>query len=296
MNQWLNKLERKLGRLAIPNLMYYVIIIYAAGAIIGLVAPGFYETYLSLDIGRVLHGQVWRLVTFLLHPYPFFSLASIFWLVIELALYYYIGRSLEQIWGTFRFNLYYLSGVFFNILAALILYFVFGDMIYPAGLTYISRSLFMAFAVVFPDVRLYVMFIIPVKMRWLGYLYGAYLGYDIVTYAMQGTKEGIAMAVAIVVAVANFLIFFIASRKLQRFRPKEIHRRQAYRDEVRKANNIANFPRHRCTVCGRTERDNPDLEFRFCSKCEGEHEYCMDHLYTHEHIVTYVDPGEDIPE
>ena len=296
MNKLLNKMERKLGRFAVPHLMYYVIIIYAAGAVIGLVAPDVYYSYLALDFGKVLHGQVWRLFTFLLEPYPLNSFMSYFWLAIELYLYYYIGTSLEQMWGTFRFNVYYISGVLCNIIAAGVLYAVFGDMIYPIGLSYISRSLFLAFAVVFPDIRLLVMFIIPVKMRWLGYLYGGYLAYEVVTYLLYGTKEGIAMAVAIVIAVANFLVFFFSTWRVRKITAEDVRRKTAGIQRQAKfkqqTNNVVSFPRHRCTVCGRTERDNPDLEFRFCSKCQGEHEYCMDHLYTHEHIVTYVDPGE----
>ena len=289
MNKWLNKLERKYGSHAIPNLMYYIIIIYAAGAVIGLVAPSVYYNYLALDIGKVLHGQVWRLFTFLLEPYPLNSFLDYFWLMIELYLYYYIGRSLEQIWGSFRFNLYYLSGVLCNIIAAFILYAVMGDMIYPCGLTYISRSLFLAFAVVFPDVRLLLMFIIPIKVKWLGYLYGGILAYDVILYMLSGTKQGIAMGVAILVAVANFLVFFFSTRNYNRISPQQVRRKQQYRKQT---SNVTTFPRHRCTVCGRTERDNPDLEFRFCSKCQGEHEYCMEHLYTHEHIVTYINSGE----
>ena len=48
--------------------------------------------------------------------------------------------------------------------------------------------------------------------------------------------------------------------------------------------------RHKCAVCGRTELDAPDLEFRYCSKCAGDHEYCSEHLYTHTHVTE--DGGE----
>ena len=292
MNDFLNKLERRFGRFAIRNLMYYIIVIYAVGAVIGLINEEFYWTYLSLDVGKVLHGQVWRLLTFLLEPYSFTSPLSFLFLVIELSFYYYVGRNLERAWGAFRFNLYYLSGLLFNILAAFVLYFVFGDMIYPIGISYISRALFMAFAVLFPDVTILLYFIIPVKAKWLGYLYGAFLIFRVVACFLSGTSAGITLGIAILLAVANFLIFFFSTRDYHRISPAEIKRKRQYQRQVNQANNVVNFPRHRCTICGRTERDNRDLEFRFCSKCEGDHEYCLDHLYTHEHIKTYISQEE----
>ena len=114
----LNKLERKFGRYAIHNLMYYIIVLQVAGIAINILAPSFIETYLSLDVGKVLQGQVWRLFTFVLDTgYDVYGL-NILFTAITLYLYYMIGRTLENIWGAFRFNLYYLSGILFNIVAA----------------------------------------------------------------------------------------------------------------------------------------------------------------------------------
>ncbi|WP_343209553.1 hypothetical protein [Anaerolentibacter hominis] len=283
MNRFLNKVERKFGRYAIRDLMKYVVVIYLAGAVIGMFAPSFYYDYLALDIGKVLHGQVWRLVTFLLAPYGMTSMIDIIFLAIETYLYLFIGRSLENVWGAFRFNLYYVSGILFNIIAAFILYFVFGAAggSYPMGLTYINRSLFLAFTVIFPNMQLLLFFIIPIKVKWLGIIYGILIGVEVFSYFRMLTPMGISVGVAILVALANFLIYYLSTRNYKRVSPKEVKRKAEYKKQV---NKVVNFPRHRCEVCGRTEKDNPELEFRFCSKCDGDHEYCMDHLYTHEHI------------
>lgn len=281
MNKLLYKMERKFGRYAIHDFMKYVIMIYIAGAVIGMISPQIYYQYLCLDIGKVLHGQVWRLVTYLLAPYGLTSAVDILFLAIETYLYYYIGRNLENVWGAFRFNLYYISGVIFNIIAAFILYFVFDGMIYPMGLAYISRSLFLAFAVVFPNMQLLLFFVVPIKMKWLGYIYGAMLIFEVISYMSSFTPQGIAMGISILVAVANFLIFFFSTRDYRRISPKEVQRKRKFR---RQTASVSQFPRHRCEVCGKTERDDPTLEFRFCSKCDGDHEYCMEHLFTHQHV------------
>ena len=118
---WMRKMERKFGRYAIPGLMRYVIILYIAGFLIGLFAPEFYNDYLALDIGAVLHGQIWRLVTFIIAPPD----TSLWMALIVLYMYYMIGDNLERRWGTFAFNFYFLMGILFNILAAVITYIAF---------------------------------------------------------------------------------------------------------------------------------------------------------------------------
>ena len=111
MNNFLNKLERKFGRYAIPDLIRYVIVLYCAGAVIGMINPRIYYNYLCLDMSAVFRGQIWRLFTFLIEPYGFSSgmgmLLSILFFVIQVQLFFLFGRSLEQAWGTFRFNMYF---------------------------------------------------------------------------------------------------------------------------------------------------------------------------------------------
>lgn len=281
----INKLNRKFGRYAIHNLMFYIILLYAAGFIISLINSDFYYNYLMLDIDKVLHGQIWRIVTFIIQPT---SKTNILFLAIELYLYYMIGNALENAWGAFRFNMYYLSGLLFNVLAVIIIYLFTGRSI-DLGLTYINRSMFFAFAALYPNVQFLIFFIIPLKVKYLGYVYGVYVLYEIIVNVMAGYYF---VGIAIAVALGNFLIYFLSSRNYKRMSPGEIKRKSNYKRQVNagKGGNVVEFrgkktiTRHKCAVCGRTELDDENLEFRFCSKCDGNYEYCMDHLFTHEHV------------
>lgn len=171
---WIQKLERKFGRYAINNLMYYIIILYIGGYLIDMLNPGFFDTYLSLNVEEILHGQVWRLVTFLAQPME----TSIIFLAFALYLYYMIGQHLEAEWGAFRFNLYFFSGVLFHIIAGFVVYFATGISM-PIGTTYLNLSLFFAFAALYPNVEFLLFFIIPVKVKYLALLDGIFFGYTI---------------------------------------------------------------------------------------------------------------------
>jgi hypothetical protein len=289
----LNQLERKLGRYAIHNLMRYIVALYALGLV---VKPEVYHRFLSLDIDMLLKGQIWRIVTFLIQPV---SLQNVLFLAIELYLYFMIGNALEQAWGAFRFNLYFISGIFFNILAVVIVYAITAAMPgVPAtslnlGLTYINRSMFFAFAALYPNMQFLIFFIIPVKVKYLAYIYGAFIAYEVFSYLFSGSLLQSSVGISIIVAMANFLIFFFSTRNYRSISPREFQRKAKFRKQMREGagyNNVRPFPgssnitRHKCAVCGRTERDDDQLEFRFCSKCEGNYEYCMDHLFTHEHV------------
>jgi hypothetical protein len=259
--------------------------LYAAGFFVNLINPLFYGYYLSLDIDAILHGQLWRLVTFIIQPT---SSTNIFFLAIELYLYYMIGNALENAWGAFRFNMYYLSGLLFNILSTVIIYLFTGQS-FDFGLLYINRSMFFAFAALYPNIEFLLFFILPVKVKYLGYVYGAFIIYQIY---LSFTSHQYFVGVAIAVALGNFLIYFLSTRNYKRISPNEFKRKANYQRQVNsgRSGNVVEFrgkktvTRHKCAVCGRTELDDENLEFRFCSKCEGNYEYCMDHLFTHEHV------------
>lgn len=131
-------------------------------------------------------------------------------------------------------------------------------------------------------------FVIPIKMKWMAIVYAALVVYDIVRYFMGGAWF---MALPIIASLLNFIIFFLGTRNLNRYNPKEIHRRNQFKRAMGEsktvpfpgANKSGEVTKHKCAVCGRTEKDDPNLEFRFCSKCNGNYEYCQDHLYTHIH-------------
>lgn len=291
----LDKLNRKYGKYAVHNLMFYIILLYAAGFFINTINTGFYSSYLMLDIEKVLQGQIWRIVTFIIQPTS--SDTNILFLAIELYLYYMIGNALENAWGAFRFNMYYLSGLIFNILAIIIIYMFTGRSV-DLGLIYINRSMFFAFAALYPNVQFLLFFIIPVKVKYLGYIYGAYVLYEIYSAFRMGQYF---VGVAIAVALGNFLIYFLSTRNYRRISPSEFKRKADYKRQVKSARrgNIVEFKgkktitRHKCAICGRTELDDDNLEFRFCSKCEGNYEYCMDHLFTHEHVKNPPDKRPD---
>lgn len=288
--KFINKLERKYYRYAIQDLMKYFMFIWALSTLLFNAAPNaymLYNYYCSLDFAKVFQGQIWRLVTFIFMPYSIRGGLDIFFFAIQVSLYLYIGRSLENAWGAFRFNLFFLSGILFNILGGFI-YFVAYVLVGPAGgiisseysvgMVYLFQSMFFAFAVLYPNVQVLIYYIIPVKVKYIAYLDAAFLLFEILG-AIEAKNYFI--AIGIVVALANFFIFYFSTRNYMKISPKVQKRKAAFHKEIHRA---GTGTRHRCAVCGRTELDGEDLEFRYCSKCKGNMEYCQEHLFTHEHV------------
>lgn len=280
---FLNKMERKFGRYAIHNLTKYMIGCYAIGYILLYAGNlfGFSITaYLALSPYHILHGQIWRIISWLLIPPP---TSNIVFVLIMLLFYYSLGETLERTWGAYRYNVYILGGVLFTVIGAFLLYFMTGgnpllSMAYSTAFStyYINLSIFLAFAANYPDMQVLFMMIIPMKMKWLAVLDIAYLLYDMV-------KGGWGIRTVILASLLNFIIYFLSTRNYQRISPKEIHRKQQFQRAVH-PKMAPGVTKHKCAVCGRTEKDGDDLEFRFCSKCNGNYEYCQDHLFTHKHI------------
>lgn len=269
----LNKLERKFGKYAIPNLMYYVVILYAIGLIISQLAPQVYIEYLMLDASKILRGQIWRVVTFMMWPMSGGILIN----VVMMYCYYNLGRTLEYIWGTFRFNLYFFMGVLGHVLAAIIIYLVLGR-VYPLTTEYLNFSLFMAYALTFPEQHFLLFWVVPIKAKWLAAFNAAYFVYGFIF-------GGAAAKIAIAMSMFNVIVYFFMT-KGSRYSPKEIKRKQQFKAQMNQtAREVKKVGRHRCAVCGRTELDAPELTFRYCSKCDGDFEYCQDHLYTHQHVT-----------
>lgn len=278
---WLDKLERKLGRFAIPNLTVYLLVGYVIGfGIVNLMRD--MVGYLTLEPALILRGQVWRLISWVLIP-PTDNLISLVFLVL---LYYSLGTALERTWGSFRYNVYIFSGLLFTVLAVFGLYtfyyFRYGvevplSAVGLIGTNYITMSIFLAFAVIYPDMEVMLYFILPIKMKWMALVYVVLAGYDFI-------NGGIGIRVAIGASLLNFVIFFLSTWNYKRFGPREQARKAKFKKQSRPHMTYTNGAHHRCAVCGRTELDDPCLEFRFCSKCNGNYEYCQDHLFTHEHV------------
>lgn len=298
MNSILYKMEKKFGKYAIKNLPMCIILCYITGYVINMIDVSLLD-YFTLNPDLIFHGQIWRLITWIIVPPSELSIFTI----IMLFFYYSIGMSLERVWGTFRFNLYIFSGVIFSVIGSFLMYVitpVLGTYLYSvydasqyykivAGFFstyYINMTLFLAYAATFPNYQVLLMFIIPIKVKYLGILYAFLLGYDLFVSTFFEQRF------VIVVSVLNFLIFFLMTRNYQRISPKEVKRRNTFRKAVREGGGSTVTPlrgknsitRHKCAICKRTEHDNEDLEFRFCSKCEGNYEYCSEHLFTHEHV------------
>ncbi len=278
---WLDKLERKLGRFAIPNLTVYLLIGYVIGFGVMYLMPEMVG-YLTLEPALILRGQVWRLISWVLIP-PTTNLISLVFLVL---LYYSLGTALERTWGSFRYNVYIFSGLLFTVLAVFGLYtfyyFRYGvevplSVIGLIGTNYITMSIFLAFAAIYPNMEVMLYFILPIKMKWMALVYVVLAGYDFL-------NGGIGIRVAIGASLLNFVIFFLSTRNFKRFGPREQARKAKFKKQSRPHMTYTNGAHHRCAVCGRTELDDPCLEFRFCSKCNGNYEYCQDHLFTHEHV------------
>jgi hypothetical protein len=285
----INKLERKLGRYAIPNLMKYIVGLFCLGLIFGTFMPDVLTTYLSLDFDKILQGQVWRLVTFII---PYNNLSNILFFAISTYFYYMIGNSLEQNWGAFRLNLYFFTGVILNIIGYLIVYLITGYS-FPAygSMGLICSTMFFAFAALYPNLQFYIYFLIPIKAKYMAILEAVIYLYTIYNYVRSGAAI---LIIPLILTFSNFLFFFFATRNYHRISPGEMKRKADYRRQMRDPRNhgtVTQFrgknvvTRHKCAVCGRTELDGDNLEFRFCSKCDGNYEYCMDHLFTHEHVT-----------
>ena len=284
-----SKMERKLGRYAIHNITLYLIICYAFGYVIELINPDFIY-YMTLEPAYILRGQIWRIFTWLVIP-P--SESNLFFVLIMLYFYYSIGRSLEAVWGTYRLNVYLISGMIYTILGSFILYAIMRGLGAPAmttfGLafstTYINLSIFLAYAATFPDMQVLLFFIIPIKVKVLGIIYGIILVYECVSIAVRGGwLVGMIYWVVIGASLLNFFIFFFTSRGKIRFNPAQARQRMEYKHKVNAVQKENRISKHKCAVCGRTSDSNPELEFRFCSKCQGNYEYCNDHIFTHTHI------------
>lgn len=283
-----SRFEKKFGKYAIRNLSLMLIICYAFGYLFQLLYPRMLS-YLYLNPYEIIfHGQVWRLVTWLIVPpsgFDFFTLLMLYF-------YYSLGTTLERTWGAYRYNVYIFSGVLFTILGAFLLFaytMIFGG---EGGVAlwgtyqghsplasmfstyYVNMSIFLAFAATYPNMQVLVFFLIPVKIKIMGFIYGALLVYQFIA-------GGVAIRFVIGASLMNFIVFFFTSRGRIHMSPRQVKRRQEFRREVKKSTNIT---RHKCAVCGRTEETNPELEFRFCSKCDGNYEYCQDHLFTHTHV------------
>lgn len=276
----------------IPNLMLYIAIGNIIVTLLTYIDPSkLVYSVLCFDRSAILSGQVWRLVT-----YIFTYLGDLNWTVflglISLFLYYQFGKMLEGTWGVLKFNLYYLCGLVLMDVAALALNA-------QATVLYLNLSLFLAIATIAPESKILLFFIIPIKLKYLAWFYlasNAFSIYQSIAGMIQQHTFSFAFLFPLV-ALLNYFLFFGAEVRNLFVDPSRPRRRRTPPSEFvvdepgRKysrgtAHGKASVPyRHKCTVCGRTDAEYPDLEFRYCSKCRGYYCYCIDHINNHVHIT-----------
>ena len=285
----------------IPNLMLYIVLGNALVYLFTMTSGNLvvYNT-LCFNRGLILQGQVWRLFSYV---FTSFSVTSNLLLVaVSYFCYYSLGRSIESSWGTFRFNLYYLSGVLMMDLFAM----AFGGILIPSeaylydfsslysGMGYyLNLTLFLGYATLHPDAQFLLFFIIPVRAWIFGVLDLALTLYEI--YTLSFPLFCFPHNLFPLVAILNYLLFFgkdVLNLLPPTWRMKAKGRKSASRPKVIRFPGVqeasvgtAKEPyTHRCTVCGRTDVSNPELEFRYCSRCNGYYCYCSDHISNHSHI------------
>lgn len=284
----MSNFEKRFGKYAVKNMSLMLIMCYVVGYVIQAI-NGDFLLYLTLNPYAILHGQIWRLFTWIIVP-P--SALNPFFAILMLWFYYNIGTSLEHTWGAYRYNVYLLSGMLFTIIGSFvwmaIQYIGTGGLIQPEyaewlfslssryfSTFYINMSIFLAYAATFPEMKVLVMYIFPVKVKWMGIAYGVLLTWDFLFGGSLVTR------IAIASSLLNFVIFFVTSRNHIHMSPKQVKRRVEFKQDIRRNSKGG---KHKCAICGQTENDDPSLEFRFCSKCNGSYEYCQNHLFTHTHV------------
>ena len=273
-------------RFGIPNLMRVIVIGNVAVYVLMLLTQANDAnalSFLTFNLNALLHGEVWRLVTFVFVP----AYSSPFALLISLYFYYWIGSTLERQWGTAKFNLYYISGTLLTVLGVVLASLITGNpYLTAAGTGYVNLSMFFAFAFLFPDTTVLLFFILPVKMKWLAYLDGALFAFDIIMAIGAHNWAGVVLPI---VALLNFAVFiwpevhYLKERAKYQNSRKTVQFRQAQQQQAKQAQQQGY--RHKCAVCGRTDTDYPNLQFRYCSKCVGYHCFCQDHIFNHVHFT-----------
>ena len=282
LNRKIEKFCYKHPRFGIPNFM--LIYVIASAVVFLLCKMDTTNAFLELiyfSPMHILRGQIWRLVTWIFWP----SQDSLIFEAIMLLFYYSIGGVVQRQMGTPKFTIYYLLGVIINIVYGFLIYFIADSTVF-INATYINLSLFFVYAVLYPENRVYIFFILPVKVKWLAYFDAAYYAYMMIRLIVSGY---VFAGLLPLISVINFLLFFgeyllsRVRRSAPKYNASTINFKRAARAEKRKVDSQPY--RHKCSVCGRTDASNPELEFRYCSRCKGYHCFCMEHINNHIHFT-----------
>ena len=255
----LDRLERALSRFAIPGLIRYVVALNALVFFLLLISPG-YEQVLSLNPGAILHGEVWRLVSWIFLPEVMLTRWGILMFLVYLWFTWWIGDMLEATWGTFRLNAYYFLGMFLCVGSALI----FGA---SGGNLFLNLSMFLAVATLSPNLEILLYMILPVKIKWLAL-------FSLLVPASSLLFGPLSEKMIVVMCLGNYLLFFGPAFLRGTYDRRQVQERRA---RFKSGRIPPDESLHRCKVCGITEKTSPDSEFRVAANGE---EYCIQHLPT----------------
>ncbi len=282
ISRWLDRFCYNHPNFGIPGLMLYIAIGNAAVYLLDMFTGGLATNYLFFHPALVAQGQIWRIFTFVFIPqsgYDPNSMFSLLWFAMSTFFYYWLGTALERQWGTARFSVFYGLGILLNLLAGTI----FSTSI---SMYYVNMSLFFSFATLYPDMQVLLYGIIPLKVKWLAWFDAAFFAVTILRLLTSGTPV---LALFPVLAILNYLIFFWedlaqalgyrTARAAHRASRKTISFHKAQQDIQQRKGYL-----HKCAVCGITDADDPNMEFRYCSKCNGYYCYCMNHINNHTHV------------
>ena len=266
--------------------MVYIVAISAAVFLIALMdRTGLFIWLLDFNAYLIFRGEVWRLVTWVFCNFDIGSgfFGGLFFTVLKLYFYYFIGSTLEAVWGAAKFSLFFFSGVLINIIAGLLLWLI-GGIILRISTIYIFLSMFFAFAVLNPNQTFMLMLIIPVKAKTLALfnaaVYIILIALDIGSGNFFSALLGLLTALILFMFCGSSLLSLLKREKGYSKRTVDFRaaaKGAKYREESRGY-------KHKCTVCGKTDSENPNLEFRYCSRCEGFHCYCIEHINNHLHF------------
>lgn len=253
----IDKLEKRFGKCAIPNITLYIVTLNALCYMLITQRPSFIN-FLTLNVDKIFKGQIWRIFTYLFIP-PMTNFIFIFFALYFL---YLIGSGLEAEWGSFRLNLYYLVGM---------VSITFVSFLFPnVNITnaYLNISLFLAFATIYPDFTVLLFFILPVKVKWLAWISCFFMVLSII----NGTFVS---AVFIFVSLLNYFIF-LGPKLLAKI---SLRINTKVTDVPLKTKQ--NKPFHQCSVCESNDINNPEMTFRVCPICEKD--FCSLHIDNHRH-------------
>lgn len=274
----MNGFERRFRKFSITNLTMYIIVGKVFCFLLDLLNSPIYDM-LTFNASAIMSGQVWRLITYMFVPQ-----SGTIWFIFEILLFYWIGNSLEAEWGSFRYTMYFLGSILGVGAAVLVGHFLGWTGMLATNLipSLFEYTMFLPFAWYNGNEELRIYFVLPIKIKYLAVI-------DVILIISIFVQTAFIKQVwlVLILSMMNMLVFFIAvlaKRGKQKTRLAGFHHKVAKSERQQKKTSL-----HRCTVCGITEKDDPNMTFRYCSKCYGDHEYCERHLADHTHITNVVE-------